>query len=274
MSARPLVIWAAGIVALLFVVAVAWLIWQIGFSSPVGVRPDYRIATNLALDLRYTYDANVLAPAPYDERAEFPLQLDGAGFSFYGKRLRGLGDLLQKDPAEAPEEKLTLGPLLYDLIGSMHAAAFEDWYKLELVGEPDHEDATIGGRLALHQRLTYRITADSPGWPPYFPAVFAAEEEAAGEDAAPREAYIEGWALFTESDLFFFYAVAAEPFTVERRALCTALLDSLEFDAVLGRQPQGGATAIEDGGEPEERAAPVEPAAADPEDEAAPPPGR
>ena len=239
MGRRALLISAAVLLAV--VIAAAFVLLRAPSGETRRPPPDPVTGTNLALDVRLIYDANVFSPAPFDDRAEYPLRLDADGFSFYGKRIRGLGRLLAKDPA----------PLLYDFVGSQHVESFERWFGLEPVGEPLYEDATIGGRLGLHQQLTYRKTPQSRGWPTYFPpAVIAPHGEQEQTDpeggyagrmargTGVDVAYIEGWALFTDSDLFFFQAISAEPLTAAQRDACTAVMDSMEFDVLLAPPEQ------------------------------------
>lgn len=241
MTGRRTLLIAAAALLLAVVVVAAFVLLRAPAGETRQPPPDPVTGTNLALDVRLIYDAHVFIPAPFDDRAEYPLRLDADGFSFYGKRIRGLGRMLTKDPA----------PLLYDFVGSQHVESFEQWFGLEPVGEPLYEDATIGGALGLHQQLTYRKTAKSRGWPSYFPpAVVAprgeqAEAEPDGSYAGGMArstgvdvAWIEGWALFTANDLFFFQAISAQPLTEEQRGACTAMLDSMEFDVLLAPPEQ------------------------------------
>jgi hypothetical protein len=46
-------------------------------------------------------------------------------------------------------------------------------------------------------------------------------------------AYVEGWALFTANDLFFFQAVSPEELTADQRQACLDVLNSLQFDVLL-----------------------------------------
>jgi len=241
------VLLAAAAVLLLLVLVCVFLLSPLNPAVKRAQAARLAEGTNLGLDVRFTYNADLLAPAPFDSRAEYPLRLDGETFSFYGKRIRGLGTMLARDPA----------PLLYDFVGSQHVESFEQWFGLKQVGEPLYEDATIGGRLGLHQQLVYQRTAESRGWPSYFPK---AVTEQGGRDApadaakvvdrlavqsGAEVAYIEGWVLFTESDLFFFQAISPRSLTGVERQACTDLLDSMEFDVLLGPSAEEPAEAVE-----------------------------
>jgi len=237
----------AVVVLLVAITAVAW----VALSAPGGARRGFGrgtlTGTNLALDVRFSYDSGLLTPAPYVADDEFPLRLDAASFSFYGKRLQGIGAMLAKQP----------GPLLYDFVGSQEADEFERWYKLRLASKPVYEDATIGGRLALHQQMTYELAGAQSFWPPYFPATVR----------QGNQACIEGWALFTDQDLFFFYAIGAQPLTSEQRAACVKLLNSLKFGAVAPGEAETPAPPAQS--EAPSQAQP--PVSAPPEDQTSPP---
>jgi hypothetical protein len=212
---RPALYVAAGSAALLLLAALAWLMLQ--GSGGVGGGPR-ATATNPALDARYTYDSAVFTPAPYDPNAEYPLRLDAEDFSFYGKRIRGLGTMLGKDP----------GSLLYDFVGSEHNAEYETWYRLKPVEPPVYEDTQLQRGLALHSRLAFERTADSRPWPAWFPAQYQSAS------TAPPRAYIESWALFTDRDLWFFTVVSPEPLTARQRGLSESVINNAKFDALLG----------------------------------------
>jgi len=257
MASRRMLLLAIAALLLLGVIAVALILVLPGNIGQQSRKSEPVEATNLALDVRYSYDPSLLTPAPFSGRAEYPLRLDGTNFSFYGKRIQGLGKMLVKDPA----------PLLYDFVGSQHMESFELWFGLELVKEPLYEDAQISGRLGLHQQFIYRRTADSRGWPTYFPASVTKADTAADANAdAPLAerlaanqgaeiAYVEGWALFTTNDLFFFQAVSPAELTAEERQACLDVLNSMEFDVLLSppEPDNNGETppqpAVEDGEE-------------------------
>ena len=253
---NPLLLIAA--VVLLLTVLVLVLIAAHNGLLPLGNRTAGQYdSTNLALDVRYTYTPEQLTPAPFDDRAEYPLRLDGTGWSFYGKRIQGLGSMLGKAP----------GALLYDFVGSQHVEDFERFYGLEPVETPVYEDAQIRGELALHQVLVYRRTDRSRGWPVYFPA------SVLGEDYAPQPrsiaearsgkgigdllavdqgrdtAYLEGWAFFANGDLFLFQAVSAKPLTADQRRTCLEVMESLDFDVLIGgsHSPEGTGGEQDDG---------------------------
>ncbi|MCH7472848.1 hypothetical protein IIA79_07855 [bacterium] len=214
MTRRAALIATAAVMFLLLAAALVWILKQPGANPAAQHVSIPASGANPALDVRYTYDSAVLNPAPYNERAEFPLRLDSEGFSFYGKRIRGAGGMLARDP----------GPMLYDFVGQLQMDALLDYYRLELVEDPVYEDATIGGKLGLHQKLALRKVPSSRDWPLYFPQ----------QIKKGTVAQVEGWVLFTEKDLFFFQAVSAEPLATAERQACIGLLNSLEFEAVLG----------------------------------------
>jgi len=213
-SRRMMVIVALAL-AVVLVALVAWII-SAGIShSELGGSGNLATATNPALDVRYSYDPAVFTPAPYDERGEYPLQLDAESWSLHGKRIAGLGRALGQAPA----------PIVYDFVASQHAEMYEDWYKLERTRE-EYEDATIQGRLAVHCSWTYQRTPESGILPPYMPQ-------------AVRESEViesEGWALFTDRDLFFFYTFGTKPLTDDLRAAVLQVLESMQFN-VLGTLP-------------------------------------
>ncbi len=235
MNTRAVLIGVAAVLALLIIAALAWL----GLGGRAGGLAQGRAgvqaaASNPALDVRYTYNTGVFTPAPYEPRGEYSLRLDGAGFSFYGKRIRGVGRMVDTS---------RIGGMLYDFVGAEHLESFEKYYNLVPAGEPNYEDAQIGGRLGLHQQAQYNFTGSS-AWPEYFPAQFQ-------ETPPPASAFVEGWAVFTEQDLFFFQAVGVHELTSEQRAACQQVMDSLQFGAVLGgaAAPAETPAAAGDGGE-------------------------
>ncbi|MDQ3022769.1 MAG: hypothetical protein M3R04_00055 [bacterium] len=243
----------AAALLLLLAAALGWLLTQGG--GGLGGGGGRMSGTNPVLDLRYSYDPVVFKPAPYDASAEFPLQLEATDWSFYGKRIRGAGGMLgDKDPA----------PMLYDFVASQQEEMFSYWYGLKASADPQYEDARLHGRLAVHTQGVLERTQGSRGWPPYFPAAVTGEASANPGDVkleiperkpgAPvvseqtqdqfmREiakqggvdkAYIEGWALYTKADLFFFYAVAPHALTTGQRNAAVNVINSLKFNAVLG----------------------------------------
>jgi hypothetical protein len=234
----------------LLAVAIFWLLSQGASNIIAGPRAH---GTNPALDVRFQYDPRVLEPAPYSSSAEFPLQLNAADWSFYGKRIRGAGDMLAKDP----------GPMLYDFVASQQDDVFGSWYKLKLEGKPMYEDARLQRRLGVHTVTVYNRAPESRGWPAYFPASVTGETEEGNSadlnykpDTKSKEvlsdsteeqivrsiakaggesrAVVEGWALYTEHDLFFFYAIAPKPLSEKQRNAAIAVINSMQFDAVLG----------------------------------------
>jgi hypothetical protein len=207
----------AGLMALLLLAALCWLLFARG-SAPGGrVGGNPAQGTNPALNVRFAYSTRYLALAPYNGRAEFPLRLDAVAqngispFSFYGKRLGGLGRMLGKDPA----------PMLYDFAGQQSDSMFIDNYGLKPLHDPYYEDAKIGGKLALHQQLSFS-REESASWPVFFPPSLK----------PATEVFIDGWTLFTADDLFYFYAIGVKPLEPEQRNACLGVLNSLKFNAV------------------------------------------
>jgi hypothetical protein len=208
---------AAVVLLLLLAWAVVWLLRTDTKGKHVAIGGRMAVGSNPALNLRFKYNAAVFTLAPFNSRAEFPLRLDAVGnggsfsFSFYGKRLGGLGQMLAKAP----------GPVLYDFTGQLSDSMFVESYGLEPAHDPRYEDAEIAGRLALHQVLQFKRGA-ARAWPGYFPdAVKLADV-----------VYIEGWTLITENDLFFFYAMSPQPLSDSERAACEQVLNSLQFNAI------------------------------------------
>src|SRR5438876_1098946 len=93
----------------------AWLMF-LPARGPAA-QPVLASAANPGLEVRYRYDAKVFKPAPYDARSEFPLRLDAADWSFYGKRMRGLGTMLAKDPQ----------PVLYNYIMGTYLSSYQEF---------------------------------------------------------------------------------------------------------------------------------------------------
>jgi hypothetical protein len=222
---RPTLLIAASILLLVLAAAITWLLTHGAAGGYRAKKP--MTASNPALNVRFTYDASVFKPAPYDGRAEFPLRLDADTFSFYGKRIRGIGTFLAREP----------GPMLYDFVGTQHEDVFT-YYRLEPVGETRYEDADLGGELGLHTTATYRQVDASIGLPGYFPA--AVQEGS--------EFTVESWARFSDNDLFYFYAISAAPLGSGERAACDAVIDTLRFDALAADDlaPSEPAPTVED----------------------------
>lgn len=219
---RTALLAAAGVLLLLLLGALAWVLLAGGGRRGPRIGGAPAQAANPALNVRFTYSTRYFSLAPYNGRAEFPLRLDaiaqdGASpFTLFGKRLGGLGRMLGKDPA----------PMLYDFAGQQSDSMFSDNFGLQPLQEPRYEDAEIGGKLALHQVLSYRRAGDAP-WPEFFPPVMQ----------SASEAYIEGWTLFTADDLFYFYAIGPAPLEPVQRSACLGVLNSLKFNAVQGEPP-------------------------------------
>ncbi len=215
---------AAGVLALGLIGALLWLLLAGGGRRGPSVSGPSAQATNPALNVRFSYSTRHFTLAPYNGRAEFPLRLDAVAldgvspFGLYGKRLGGLGRMLGQDPA----------PMLYDFAGAQSDAMFIDNYGLKPLHDPRYEDAKIGGKLALHQQLSFSREASAP-WPVFFPPALQ----------SATEAYIEGWTLFTADDLFYFYAVSAKPLEDGPRHACLGVLNSLEFNAVQSATARG-----------------------------------
>ncbi len=193
-------------------------------------------STNLTLDIRYEYDTNLLVPVPSDPRAEFPLQLDGIDWGLYGKRIRGVGALLEVTP----------GPMLFDFVASQHTDTYENWYLFEMV-EEHYEDATIKDKLAVHCEWVFQRNADSKEWPGYFPEAVK----------SGNQVQMESWAMFSNNDLFYFYTFSPSPIGEVKQAAVVEFLNSIEFGALLdsdkprpsSENPEAG-QAETDSGEP------------------------
>lgn len=217
---RYVLIGPAIVLVLLFAAAMFWLLQPGGGNRSAAPAGRLAVASNPALNLRFKYNTALFALAPFNSRAEFPLRLDArddsaaAGFSFYGKRLGGLGQMLAKDP----------GPVLYDFTGQLSDAMFAESYGLLPGDPPRYEDAEIGGRLALHQMLQFKLDPANQ-WPGYFPAAVK----------LGTVVYIEGWTLITNDDLFFFYALSPIPLQDTQRAACEQVLNSLQFNAITSQ---------------------------------------
>ncbi len=212
MKTSPVLITAA-VVLVILIAAVSWLFTQKPAGSSQVVWQIVE-ATNLALDVRYTYDPTVFTPAPFDSRAEYPFWLDAGEWGLYGKRIRGIGALLTRDP----------GPMLYDFVGSQNVNVYDETYMLERTDEV-YEDAYLNDRLILHCKLAYKKTPETPGWPAYFP-----ESVMLGQ-----EVHLLGWVFFSDKDLFYFYAISPQPVSEEHKLACHHVLESLEFEAVVGQ---------------------------------------
>jgi hypothetical protein len=249
MSNRQLLLWGSGAFVLLLLAAL-WIL----LHPPNGraAMAGKLSASNPALNLRYNYNAAIFKPAPYDAHAEFPLRLDAEDWSFYGKRLGGMRDLLVKEPQ----------PVVYRFINEASTSVYGEFYRLEIDGKDNMEDVRIGGVEAVRQQLRLQRTAKSLGWPRYFPYSITAGESAplivpqanaertfdlpddlppppAGKErrAPSTLAWAYSWALFHGSDLFLFQAIAPRELTAKELAQAEALINGLQFDA-LQQSPQ------------------------------------
>ena len=225
----------AAVLAVLFVVALAWLCLtpksRRGGAGGGHAPADMQKGSNPNLDVKFSYDANRLAVGPFVDNAEFPFLLEGDGWSLMGKRIRGMATLLHKEPVSA----------LYDWLGVMQMEGLEKYYDMQPAGEPVYEDWQVDERLAVHQQLQYDVTKDEPLLPGYFPVKL---QETLGKG---NTIYIEGWVFFTDRDLFFFQAVSGKPLSEAQRSACDDVLQSLQFDAMLGAGRQQESTPQEAG---------------------------
>lgn len=219
MGSRSLNIVAAAL-ALLLLASLAWLLLTpSGRSSGLlGNRVKLQRGSNPNLDVRFEYDAGQLSMGPFVDNAEFPFLLEGDGWVMQGKRIRGMASLLHKEPISA----------LYDWLGTMQMEGLERYYDLKEGAEPVYEDWQVQQRLAVHQSLIYDVTADKPRLPQYFP-------QAVRDGAAMgSKVYVNGWVFFSEKDLFFFQTVSAQPLNEAQQQASDGVLQSMEFDALLG----------------------------------------
>ena len=177
----------AALLAGILVLALVWLVLSPrgGGGRGPGGSPRMQQGSNPNLDVRFSYDARYFTVGPFIDNAEFPFLLEGEGWNMQGKRIRGMATLLHAEPVSA----------LYDWLGVMHMEGLEKYYQLEPDGEPLYEDWQVDGRLAVHQKLSYRVTEDSPRLPAYFP-----EEVRDGVGRGDR-IHIEGWVFFNDNDL-------------------------------------------------------------------------
>jgi hypothetical protein len=133
---------------------------------------------------------------------------------------------------------------LYDLVGSLQFEVLESYFGLVPVGEPVYTDTMINGQLVLHQQLVYRLGSRSSGWPRYFPESVTGPKTIEGDGeqysiqslltvpvsaTTAEKAYIEGWVMFTYSDLYYFQAISDQPLESTDRDLCRSLLERMEF---------------------------------------------
>jgi hypothetical protein len=265
MQTRNVLIWG-GAAMLLLLGAAYWVLLQPprGHAQTAGQLS----ASNPALELRYHYDPGIFHPAPYDPRAEFPLRLDAADWSFYGKRLQGLGTGLVDQPP----------PDVYSVVNDANTAVYREFYKLEQEGESEYQIVQLANLQALRQRLTLRLGPDSRGWPAYFPPSVRGDKtyrltlpnpnadkafggipeveqmkrkaaENTDPKTAPERAYIYGWALFNKQDLYFFQAISARPLDERELGDIEAMIGTMEYGALLA-QPAPAAPPATEPGEP------------------------
>lgn len=254
MIRRGLLIGAA-VILLALVLAVALTLFRSNQQTGWAQKTSLQSATNLALDIRFSYDPMMLTLVDTPQNADYPLRLDGDDWSFYSKRIRGIRHWLDNDA----------GSQFYDFVSYLNLENYESWYGLEAIGDILYEDTTIGGRLAVHQQLAYRRSRTSRGWPSFFPASVTLassndEDTSSSADAAVagsslvvsdglETAYLEAWSLFSDNDLFFFQAVSPQRLTSEQRDGIQTFLDSIEFDVLL--TPSDGSASSDVDSKPE-----------------------
>lgn len=210
---RKILIATIGVLLLVLIALMLFVLTPIGRKAQGGQQKKMVTGTNPTLDIRYQYDSNLLVPGPNDPRSEYPFQLDGVDWGLYGKRIRGLGAMLETAP----------GAVLFDLVASEHTEAYEDWYRFEMV-EEDYEDATIQGKLAVHCTWLFEKNEESKDWPDYFP-----------ESVKPgSKVHMHGWAMFSNNDLFYFYTFSPYPIGDAKQTAVIEVLNSIEFGALLG----------------------------------------
>lgn len=224
MGSRRLNIIAAALATLLLV-ALLWVFLAPGGDGSGNALGPKRLekGSNPNLDVRFEYDARYFSVGPFIDNAEFPFLLEGDGWLMQGKRIRGMARLLHKEPISA----------LYDWLGVMQMEGLERYFDLAEAEAPVYEDWQVGGRLAVHQKLVYETTKPDPQLPGYFPETVQAMKEKG------QRVYIEGWVFFTDQDLFFFQAVSPQPLSEEHRRACDEVLQSMQFNALMGagREP-------------------------------------
>ena len=251
MQTRNMLI-VGGAALLLLVAAALWILFQ----QPRGVAKSLRLlsAANPALDVRYHYDPSTFRPAPYDQHGEFPLRLDAKDWSFYGKRIKGAGELLVKQPQA----------VVYKFVNDAGNSVYTEFYKLVQEGETKSDAVELGGLPSQRESMVLALVDQSRGWPSYFPAAIVGNQtnpmgrqdkradKAFGDipeveqykhdhiDNAPEhspaqtKAFVYSWAQFDKKDLFFFQAVSARPLTDAELQTAEAIIDSMEYDALLG----------------------------------------
>ena len=252
---RSTVLYAiAGLLAVLLLAGMAWI-----FFGSLASRADRQTkathqmqkGSNPNLDVRFEYNPALLSIGPFVDNAEFPFLMEGEGWLLQGKRIRGMASLLHKQPVSA----------LYDWLGVMQMEGLERYYDMKPAQDPLYEDWQVGERLAVHQHLVYAVSADKPSLPGYFP------EAVLSNASLGSQIYIDGWVFFSEQDLFFFQAVSGARLTTEQLEACDEVLQSMQFNALLG----GTGSAPEDEATPEQSTEPSEDAPGDTAPDAADP---
>lgn len=231
----------------LLMLAALWILLQPPRSA-AGVAGSLS-ASNPALGIRYSYDPAHFQPAPFDPTAEFPLRADSADWSFYGKRIRGVANLLMREPA----------PVLYGFITESASSEYTEFYKLQLDGAGAYDEIQLSGQRVLRQQLKLRRTEQSLGWPAFFPdsvtagagATLLPPREQAEEafrlpeelrpvpehepsKAAAERAWLYGWALFEGEDLYLFQAVAGRELNAAELQQAERLIESIQYNALQG----------------------------------------
>ena len=169
--------------------------------------------TSLSLNLKFEYRPDVLALRD-QLQGDYPMALDGKGYTIFIKRIAGAGALLTKAPDAT----------LYDFVADNNTRGFLRTYKYKVKDEK-REVVPANKNTFYGQYLTFDVTNDR--LPSYVPD---GERPPDGTDASVF--YARYYYTLTLQDLYIVHVVSTSPLDENADSVIKNLLASFQFGAV------------------------------------------
>lgn len=185
-----------------------------GGGGPLAIfKPKMTTHTSLSLNLKFAYPADVLTLRDQLE-GEYPIALDGKGYTILIKRIAGAGALLSKAP-EVP---------LYDFVATNNAKAFLRFFKYKVADEK-RELVPCAKNTFYAQYLTFDVSKDK--LPAYVP-----DTARPPQGASATTLYARYYYTLTLQDLYIVHVVSTQPLSRDADSIMRNILATFEFGAV------------------------------------------